>query len=608
MNKSEYVSYLLDDLEELLADEAKSSYHLSAAKTFDDDKDPILLVDYPSSSMRAYVIPYNKRIIKDANNYREITMNFVTQLRELKENIILDINNFEHALNNTNDFMNISTNTEIAMQTPIARLHSDEYYEEYDTDSYREFCDTVDDWLRDYEVEHNCDIYDVDYEVLYDDYNDNDDSFLETMLNNLDKFDITYNTVSEDRQEESDNTVQDLTSTEEQESENPLDTNERIILNHTESYYDDFDTDDYEEFKNAVNDYIEDYNKTVSEDERVGSLSELSEFILKDLYENDYLDDDASFLEVMEDNFGKIDFEAIERRNLIPDENGYIPHHARNYYEDYDTDYLDAFTETAKEWIEDYEHLNGVTVTIDEDAFDELNDIYQDNDYSFNATMVNNIGKLFYITNHPEEYYNRLDGIINDEDHFVKNAKEWINDNSKYLVDLDKNDINNIDYEDIYDNYCNNGISFVDTMLNSMVDYGYLKEDPREGRVFESPERHTPVENIDTHIQNRRNALELRELYNEAKDFNNVKDKVRNFNLSENDLANPNIYHNDDGVGLIIIFDENTKLKVSKNMYDKWENDCSVDYISASVMINETRNYIRDNNLYSEETPDIPFD
>jgi hypothetical protein len=601
MNKSEYVSYLLDDLEELLADEAKSSYHLSAAKTFDDDKDPILLVDYPSSSMRAYVIPYSKRIVKDANNYREITMNFVTQLRELKENIILDINNFEHALNNTNDFMNISTNTEIAMPAPIARLHSDEYYEEYDTEDYAEFCDTVHDWLRDYEVEHNCDIYGADYGALYDDYNDNDDSFLETMLNNLDKFDITYHTVSEDRQEESNNAVQDLTSTEEQESENPLDTNERIVLNHTEDYYDDFDTDDYEEFKNAVNDYIEDYNKTVSEDKRVGSLSE---FMLEDLYENDYLDNDDSFLEVMEDNVGKIDFEAIEHHNLIPDENGYIPHHARNYYEDYDTDYLDEFTETAKEWIEDYEHLNGVTVTIDEDAFDKLNDIYQDNDYSFNATMVNNIGKLFYITNHPEEYYNRLDGIINDEDHFVKNAKEWINDNSKYLVDLDKNDINNIDYEDIYDNYCNNGISFVDTMLNSMVDYGYLKEDPREGRVFESPERHTPVENIDTHIQNRRNTLELRELYNEAKDFDNVKDKVRNFNLSENDLANPNIYHNDDGVGLIIIFDENTKLKVSNNLFDKWVTDYFVDYIADCVIENERR----EDTLYSEETQDISLD
>lgn len=603
MNKSEYVSYLLDDLEELLADEAKSSYHLSAAKTFDDDKDPILLVDYPSSSMRAYVIPYNKRIVKDANNYREITMNFVTQLRELKENIILDINNFEHALNNTNDFMNVPTNTEIAMPAPIARLHSDEYYEEYDTDSYREFCDTVDDWLRDYEVEHNCDIHDVDYEVLYDNYNDNEDSFLETMINSLYEFNISYHTVSEDRQEESDNTVQDLTSTEEQESENPLDTNERIILKHTEDYYEDFDADDYEEFKNAVSDYMEDYNKTVSAYGRF-TIAPFSESVLEDLYENDFLNNDDSFLEIMEDNVGKIDFEAIEQHNLIPDENGYIPHHARNYYEDYDTDYLDEFTETAKEWIEDYEHLNGVTVTIDEDAFDKLNDIYQDNDYSFNATMVNNIGKLFYITNHPEEYYNRLDGIINDEDHFVKNAKEWINDNSKYLVDLDKNDINNIDYEDIYDNYCNNGISFVDTMLNSMVDYGYLKEDPREGRVFESPERHTPVENIDTHIQNRRNTLELRELYNEAKDFDNVKDKVRNFNLSENDLANPNIYHNDDGVGLIIIFDENTKLKVSNNLFDKWVTDYFVDYIADCVIENERR----EDTLYSEETQDISLD
>lgn len=599
MNKSEYVSYLLDDLEEVLADEAKSSYHLSAAKTFDDDKNPILLVDYPNSAMRAYEIPYDKRTIKDSINYREVTRNFGFQITTLKTSIVSDINTFENSLNlnNTNNFMNVPTDTE------IARLHSDEYYEEYDTEDYAEFCDTVQDWVIDYELEHNCNIDNIDYGALYDDYNDNDDSFLETMLSNLDKFNITYNTVSENRQEEFDNAVQDLTSTEEQESENPLDTDERIVLKHTEDFYEDFDPDNFDEFQDAVNDYVEDYNKTVSEDKKIQGYS-YSELLIEDLYENDYLSGDDSFLEIMEDNFGKIDFEAIEQRNLIPDENGYIPHHARNYYEDYDTDYLDEFTETAKEWIEDYEHLNEVTVTIDEDAFDELNDIYQDNDYSFNATMVNNIGKLFYITNHPEEYYNRLDGIINDEDHFVKNAKEWINDNAKYLVDLDKNDINNIDYEDIYDNYCNNGISFVDTMLNSMVDYGYLKEDPREGRVFESPERHTPVENIDTHIQNRRNALELRELYNKAKDFDNVKDKVRNFNLSENDLSNPNIYHNVCNIGLIIVFDENTKLKVSKNLYNKWENDYSKDYIFDCVRNNRNR----DNNLYSEETQDIPFD
>lgn len=599
MNKSEYVSYLLDDLEEVLADEAKSSYHLSAAKTFDDDKNPILLVDYPNSAMRAYEIPYDKRTIKDSINYREVTRNFGFQITTLKTSIVSDINTFENSLNlnNTNNFMNVPTDTE------IARLHSDEYYEEYDTEDYAEFCDTVQDWVIDYELEHNCNIDNIDYGALYDDYNDNDDSFLETMLSNLDKFNITYNTVSENRQEEFDNAVQDLTSTEEQESENPLDTDERIVLKHTEDFYEDFDPDNFDEFQDAVNDYVEDYNKTVSEDKKIQGYS-YSELLIEDLYENDYLSGDDSFLEIMEDNFGKIDFEAIEQCNLIPDENGYIPHHARNYYEDYDTDYLDEFTETAKEWIEDYEHLNEVTVTIDEDAFDELNDIYQDNDYSFNATMVNNIGKLFYITNHPEEYYDRLDGIINDEDHFVKNAKEWINDNAKYLVDLDKNDINNIDYEDIYDNYCNNGISFVDTMLNSMVDYGYLKEDPREGRVFESPERHTPVENIDTHIQNRRNALELRELYNKAKDFDNVKDKVRNFNLSENDLSNPNIYHNVCNIGLIIVFDENTKLKVSKNLYNKWENDYSKDYIFDCVRNNRNR----DNNLYSEETQDIPFD
>ena len=592
MNKNEYVSYFLEDIEELLVDNAKSFYNISAAKTYDDDKSPILLVGYPNSAMRAYEIPYIKRDIKNANDYRDILTIYRDKIRDLKTNIILDIENYENTLDNVNNFRNTPTNvenTEIAEEIPRTRLHSDEYYEEYDTDYYSEFIDIVKDWIRDYEVEHNCHIDDGDYGALYNDYNNNDDSFLETMLSNLDKFNITYNTVSEDRQEEFDNAVQDLTSTEEQESENPLDTDERIVLNHTEDYYEDFDPYDFEEFKDVVNDYIEDYNKTVSEDKKVQRES-ISEFILEDLYENDYLDEPLSFyhsfLEVMEDNIGKIDFEAIERHNLIPDENEYIPHHTIDYYEDYDTDYLDEFIETAKEWIEDYEHLNSVTIIIDDEEFEDLNAIYQDNDYSFNATMLDNMGKVFYVINHPEEYYNRLDGLISNKEHFEKNAKEWINDNFKYLVILSKSDIDNIDYSEIYNNYCNNGISFVDTMLNSMINYDYLIEDPREGMVFTQPISHIVTQQNtinETVSTNRRTPQELRELYNQAKDFENVRNNLEKFLLTDEDRTNNNIYENSDGFGYRIIFDDNTKLKVPKSMITKWIDDYGIDYIEENL-------------------------
>lgn len=585
MNKNEYVSYFLEDIEELFVDNAKSFYNISAAKTYDDDKSPILLVGYPNSAMRAYEIPYIKRDVKNANDYRDILTIYRDKIRDLKTNIILDIENYENTLDNINNFRNTPTNvenTEIAEEIPRTRLHSDEYYEEYDTDYYSEFIDIVKDWIRDYEVEHNCHIDDGDYGALYNDYNNNDDSFLETMLSNLDKFNITYNTVSEDRQEEFDNAVQDLTSTEEQESENPLDTDERIVLNHTEDYYEFFFPYNFEEFKDVVNDYIEDYNKTVSEDKKVQRES-ISEFILKDLFENDYYD---SFLEVMEDNIGKIDFEAIERHNLIPDKNEYIPHHTRDYYEDYDTDYLDEFIETAKEWIEDYEHLNSVTIIIDDEEFEDLNAIYQDNDYSFNATMLDNMGKVFYVINHPEEYYNRLDGLISNKEHFEKNAKEWINDNFKYLVNLSKSDIDNIDYSEIYNNYCNNGISFVDTMLNSMINYDYLIEDPREGMVFTQPIRHIVTQQNtinETVSTNRRTPQELRELYNQAKDFENVRNNLEKFLLTDEDRTNNNIYENSDGFGYRIIFDDNTKLKVPKSMITKWIDDYGIDYIEENL-------------------------
>lgn len=586
MNKNEYVSYFLEDIEELLVDNAKSFYNISAAKTYDDDKSPILLVGYPNSAMRAYEIPYIKRDIKNANDYRDILTIYRDKIRDLKTNIILDIENYENTLDNINNFRNTPTNvenTEIAEEIPRTRLHSDEYYEEYDTDYYSEFIDTVKDWIRDYEVEHNCHIDDGDYGALYNDYNNNDDSFLETMLSNLDKFNITYNTVSEDRQEEFDNAVQDLTSTEEQESENPLDTDERIVLKHTEDFYEDFDTDDFEEFKNAVRDYVKDYNKVIDEDEKIDSYA--VEYFLNKLYD-EYLDNDASFLEIMEDYVGKIDFEAIERHNLIPDENEYIPHHTRDYYEDYDTDYLDEFIETAKEWIEDYEHLNSVTIIIDDEEFEDLNAIYQDNDYSFNATMLDNMGKVFYVINHPEEYYNRLDGLISNKEHFEKNAKEWINDNFKYLVILSKSDIDNIDYSEIYNNYCNNGISFVDTMLNSMINYDYLIEDPREGMVFTQPISHIVTQQNtinETVSTNRRTPQELRELYNQAKDFENVRNNLEKFLLTDEDRTNNNIYENSDGFGYRIIFDDNTKLKVPKSMITKWIDDYGIDYIEENL-------------------------
>lgn len=288
----------------------------------------------------------------------------------------------------------------------------------------------------------------------------------------------------------------------------------------------------------------------------------------------------------MEDYVGKIDFEAIERHNLIPDENEYIPHHTRDYYEDYDTDYLDEFIETAKEWIEDYEHLNSVTIIIDDEEFEDLNAIYQDNDYSFNATMLDNMGKVFYVINHPEEYYNRLDGLISNKEHFEKNAKEWINDNFKYLVNLSKSDIDNIDYSEIYNNYCNNGISFVDTMLNSMINYDYLIEDPREGMVFTQPIRHIVTQQNtinETVSTNRRTPQELRELYNQAKDFENVRNNLEKFLLTDEDRTNNNIYENSDGFGYRIIFDDNTKLKVPKSMITKWIDDYGIDYIEENL-------------------------
>lgn len=104
--------------------------------------------------------------------------------------------------------------------------------------------------------------------------------------------------------------------------------------------------------------------------------------------------------------------------------------------------------------------------------------------------------------------------------------------------------------------------------------------------VFTQPISHIVTQQNtinETVSTNRRTPQELRELYNQAKDFENVRNNLEKFLLTDEDRTNNNIYENSDGFGYRIIFDDNTKLKVPKSMITKWIDDYGIDYIEENL-------------------------
>ena len=208
---------------------------------------------------------------------------------------------------------------------------------------------------------------------------------------------------------------------------------------------------------------------------------------------NDIVDYEENIIPAHEDEDDYDDYDDYDDEEDYEDENeGYEDdieedtgsyYHNKEYYKDYDTDYLDEFTDTAKEWLHDYK-LNNPDKIIDESKIDyeKLNDIYQNNDKSFHKTMKTEISKL--TRSHTEDYYEGYDTDYADE--FEETARQYIKDN-RNSFNTDAEEIAEcIDYEELNEQYQNNGLSFRETMADCLKDLGVYEE-------AETEQIHSPI-------------------------------------------------------------------------------------------------------------------
>ncbi len=180
--------------------------------------------------------------------------------------------------------------------------------------------------------------------------------------------------------------------------------------------------------------------------------------------DEDYEDDDS----YEEDDDYEDDYEDEDE---YEEDDDYGLYHNKDYYKDYDADYLDEFTETAKEWLHDYK-INNPDKVIDESAIDyeKLNDIYQNNDASFHKTMKTEISKL--TRDYTEDYYEDYDTDYANE--FENMARQYIKDNRNNLSTDYEEVAECVDYEELNEEYQENDLSFRETMIEYLSELGVL--------------------------------------------------------------------------------------------------------------------------------------
>lgn len=551
MNKNKYIYKSLEFFTRKLNDflegtQNDNEYYFEAAKIFDNNKNPIILVHYPDDSMLAYTLPYDKEIVKEENSFTELV-----------------------------DYMHLSNFFNIILDD----------INEYESDGN---IHTNDNEMNELEENDDISIFDEDEDEEWD--NDNE---IESDEENEDNTSVTE-----------DNTPR---------------------LYHDDDYYEDFDTDYFGEFKNAVEDWIHDA-------QIIENLSvNMNSFDMDELFD-EYQENDDSFLDTMKNNIELLPFtETLEENiNTSPEINSEDTqeenrtesmnsenqkYHNDEYYEDYDTDYEEEFTETAKEWIHDYllDHPDSM-IYVDDIDFEDLNYKYQYNDDSFKRTLENNISK--YIRYHSVEYYNSNANIdISNYSQFLNLAKEWVHDNISKLNIEDEEDYDDIDFNDIYYDYRENDeSSFEYIMLSSLDSQGFLKDNVDYGNNNSNTseiisEHENTSEGIEAHSERFTQmdipATELYDKirkYNEyltyAEDWNNIKDKIYASVTLSNGTSNGDNsiylenYFNPDETSDIknlketysIQVEDNLGLKVTKSLFNKW--NISEETLKNQVILN----------------------
>ncbi len=570
MNKNKYIYKSLEFFTRKLNDflegtQNDNEYYFEAAKIFDNNKNPIILVHYPDDSMLAYTLPYDKEIVKEENSFTELV-----------------------------DYMHLSNFFNIILDD----------INEYESDGN---IHTNDNEMNELEENDDISIFDEDEDEEWD--NDNE---IESDEENEDNTSVTE-----------DNTPR---------------------LYHDDDYYEDFDTDYFGEFKNAVEDWIHDA-------QIIENLSvNMNSFDMDELF-YEYQENDDSFLDTMKNNIELLPFtETLEENiNTSPEINNEDTqeenrtesmnsenqkYHNDEYYEDYDTDYEEEFTETVKEWVHDYllDHPDSI-IYVDDIDFEDLNYKYQYNDDSFKRTLENNISK--YIRYHSIAYYNSNANIdISNYSQFLNLAKEWVHDNISKLNIEDEEDYDDIDFNDIYYDYRESDeSSFEYIMLSSLDSQGFLKDNVDYGNNNSNTsevtnENENTSEEIEAHSERFTQmdvpATELYDKirkYNEyltyAEDWNNIKDKIYASVTLNNSISNntsnflgnyflENCFNPDKTSdakkfkeNYFIQVEDNLGLKVTKALFDKWS--ISEETLKNQVILNMNDSLSMSNSIRIDE-------
>lgn len=271
MRKTDYVEAVMDEVEEFLSiNDISDDYELSAANVTGTAQ-PVLIVEYPDNTCRAYNIPYREELVNVAEELSDLNVS------TLMSDVNGDIMAYEADRDRDSDYdededyedddsyeedddyedEDYDEEDEYEEDDDYGLYHNKDYYKDYDTDYLDEFTETAKEWLHDYKVNNPDKVIDesaIDYEKLNDIYQNNDASFHKTMKTEISK----------------------------------------LTRDYTEDYYEDYDTDYADEFENMARQYIKDNRNNLSTD-----YEEVAECVDYEELNEEYQENDLSFRETM---------------------------------------------------------------------------------------------------------------------------------------------------------------------------------------------------------------------------------------------------------------------------------------------------------------------
>ena len=181
MRKTDYVEAIMDKVEEFLGiNDISDDYELSAANVTGTAQ-PVLIVEYPDNTCRAYNIPYREELVNAAEELSDL--NVSTLMSDVNGDIMAyeadrdrdseydEDEDYDDYEDDEDDYDYEDEEDEYEEDDDYGLYHNKDYYKDYDTDYLDEFTETAKEWLHDYKINNPDKIVDeaaIDYEKLND--------------------------------------------------------------------------------------------------------------------------------------------------------------------------------------------------------------------------------------------------------------------------------------------------------------------------------------------------------------------------------------------------------------------------------------------------------